>query len=76
MHYFCACVRVLVLCQRGRVSVFLVLISFALILGAMCGCLLLVQVHGHPQLGFGKADLKFLEPKSSDHHHIHREKME
>ena len=52
------------------------MISSAVILGEMCGCLLLVQVRDRPQMVFGKTDLMFLELKSSDHHHIHRGKME
>ena len=54
----------------------LVLISSAVIFGGICGCLLLVQVRGRPQMMFGKTDLMLLELKSSDHHHMHREKME
>ena len=63
-------------CQRGRVPVFVVMISSAVIPGNMCGCLLHVQVRGRPQMVFGKTDLMFLELKRSDHHQMHREKME
>ena len=76
MHCFCVCVRVLVLCQCRRVPVYLALISSAVIIGEMCGCLLLVQVRGRPQMVFGKTDIMFLELKSPDHHHMHREKKE
>ena len=75
MHCFCDCVRVLVLHQHGRVLDFVRMISSAVILGEMCGCLLLVQVRDHPQMVFGKTDLMFLEPKNPDHHHMHREKI-